>query len=103
MTPTLTSPPASLTARLRLTATLAHGPAFTTGTFACGPPWLTGRLRSRPAVVAAQDGGDPVEAGAVQDRALAADAVLVDLQHPVQADPARTGAPVPVARAQSHP
>src|SRR6266540_2966982 len=64
-------------------------------------------VRSRsvltPAVLRPQLRGHPVEAGAVEDRALAADAVLVDLEDAVEPDPARPGLAIPRSRAEREP
>src|SRR5215467_4078235 len=59
--------------------------------------------RSAPAVLAAQPGGDGVEPPPVEDGALAADAALRHLEHPVEAHPARPVLVVPRAAAQGEP
>ena len=70
------------------------------------PPAEAGRRASRgsgPAVLGPQHAGHPVEAGPVEHGALAADAVLVDLEHPVEAYPARALLAVPGAGAEGEP
>src|SRR5919199_2784260 len=60
-------------------------------------------LRSVPAVVGAQPRGHPFETVLVEDRALAADAVLVDLEDPVQPDPTGPPLAIPVTRSEPEP
>src|SRR5205814_5241223 len=58
---------------------------------------------STPAVARAQRVADLVEAGPVQHRALAPDAVLPHREDPVEPDPARPALAVPRARAERQP
>lgn len=56
-----------------------------------------------PVVTGPEPVGDPLEAALREERALAADLLLRDLQDPVEANPALTALLVPLARADGQP
>ena len=59
--------------------------------------------RLAPGVLGAQPGGDQLERRLLQDRALAADALLGDVEHPIQPHPAGPAVVVPAAGADADP